>query len=119
MGCVGGDLEGDETRVSIDAKDAGGPYNYQMTTRLIELAKQHELEFAVDVFTSYSSDAATALRAGYYGSDADVALTAGYDVRHALIGPGVFASHGYERTHVRALESTLRLMEAYASEGLL
>ena len=54
-----------------------------MTTRLIELAKQHELEFAVDVFTSYSSDAATALRAGY-------------DVRHALIGPGVFASW---RTH--------------------
>lgn len=103
MGCVGGDLEGDETRVSIDAKDAGGPYNYQMTTRLIELAKQHELEFAVDVFTSYSSDAATALRAGY-------------DVRHALIGPGVFASHGYERTHVRALESTFRLIEAYASE---
>ena len=103
MGCVGGDLEGDETRVSIDAKDAGGPYNYEMTTRLIELAQKNGLDFAVDVFNSYTSDAATALRGGR-------------DIRHALIGPGVFASHGYERTHVRALEGTLRLMEAYLGD---
>lgn len=103
MGCVGGDLEGDETRVSIDAKDASGPYNYEMTTRLIELAQANGLDFAVDVFFSYSSDAVTALRGGR-------------DIRHALIGPGVFASHGYERTHVRALEGTLRLAEAYLAE---
>lgn len=106
MGCVGGDMDGDETRVSIAAKDSGGPYEYTMTTRLIELAREKNLDFAIDVFTAYGSDAATALRAGR-------------DIRYALIGPGVFASHGYERTHVKGLANTMELIEAYISETSL
>ena len=103
MGCVGGDLMGDETRVSIDAKDGSGPCDYAITTRLIELAREHGLDYAVDVFNSYSSDAITALRAGR-------------DLRHAVIGPGVFASHGYERTHIRGLEQTYALIEAFLGD---
>lgn len=103
MGCVGSDLMGDETRVSIDAKDASGPCDYDMTTRLIQLARERGIDCAVDVFNSYSSDAITALRAGR-------------DLRHAVVGPGVFASHGYERTHVRGLEQTYALIKAYLED---
>ena len=46
-------------------------------------------------------------------SDADAALTAGYDVRHGLIGPGVYASHGYERSHKKGVENTFKLLKAY------
>lgn len=86
MGCVGDGLSCKETQVSICAKDSRGPYNYDVVTGLIKAAKDNDLDFAVDVYP-------------YYGSDADVALTAGYDVRHGLIGAGVYASHGYERSH--------------------
>lgn len=82
MGCVGDGLSCKETQVSICAKDSRGPYNYDVVTGLIKAAKDNDLDFAVDVYP-------------YYGSDADVALTAGYDVRHGLIGAGVYASHGY------------------------
>ena len=67
---------------------------------LITAAKEEGLNYAVDVYP-------------YYGSDADVALTAGYDVRHGLIGAGVYASHGYERSHVEGVENTFRLLCAY------
>lgn len=100
MGCVGEGLACDETKVSICAKDSFGPYHYDVVTGLIEAAKEHQLDFAVDVYP-------------YYGSDADVALTAGYDVRHGLIGPGVYASHGYERSHKDGVKNTFRLLCAY------
>ena len=86
--------------MSICAKDSRGPYSYDVVTGLIAAAKEAELDFAVDVYP-------------YYGSDADVALTAGYDVRHGLIGAGVYASHGYERSHIKGMENTLRLLQAY------
>ena len=98
MGCVGDDLEGRETRVSICAKDAAGPYDWDLTNELIARAERLGLDYAVDVFPSYSSDAATALKAGL-------------DARFACFGTGVFASHGYERTHLRGMDATLRLME--------
>lgn len=100
MGCVGDDLECDETMVSICCKDSSGPYNYDMTNRLIELAAQNNLHYAADIYP-------------YYGSDASTAVRAGLEARHALIGPGVFASHGYERTHVRGIDNTLKLVCAY------
>ena len=102
MGCVGDDLTCDETMVSICAKDSRGPYNYEMTGRLIELAKDNNLKFAVDVYPMYASDA-------------DASLFSGHNFRHALIGPGVFASHGYERTHVSGLDNTLKLLAAFVS----
>ena len=90
----------DEHKVSICAKDSCGPCDYTMVTRLIDCAKAKQLPFAVDVYP-------------FYGSDADVALSAGYDVRHGLIGPGVFASHGYERSHKEGVAATLNLLHAF------
>ena len=100
MGCVGDGLACEETQVSICAKDSHGPYHYDVVTGLIAAAKREELDFAVDVYP-------------HYASDADVALTAGYDVRHGLIGAGVYASHGYERSHVDGVKNTFKLLCAY------
>ena len=52
----------------------------------------------------------------YYGSDADAALSAGYELKHGLIGPGVYASHGYERSHMDGVRNTLELLKAYTLE---
>ncbi len=100
MGCVGEGLTCHETQVSICAKDSRGPYNYDVVTNLVTAAKEHDIDYAVDVYP-------------YYGSDADVALTAGYDVRHGLIGAGVYASHGYERSHKDGVKNTFSLLCAY------
>ena len=100
MGCVGDGLEGSERKVSICAKDAHGPYDYDVTTKLVTLAQDNGLQFAADVFINYSSDA-------------QAAINAGYDLKHALIGPGVYASHGYERSHIEGVDNTLRLLELY------
>ncbi len=100
MGCVGEGLECTERQVSICAKDSGGPYTYEVVSALIAAAEKAGVGYAVDIYP-------------YYGSDADAALKAGYDVRHGLIGPGVYASHGYERSHRDGVENTLRLLAAY------
>ena len=102
MGCVGEGLDCTEKMVSICAKDSGGPYNYAMTTDLVNAAMADGIDYAVDVYN-------------FYGSDVEVSLKAGYDVRHALIGPGVYASHGYERTHIDGLVNTFNLVRAYIS----
>ena len=100
MGCVGDSLQCSERQVSICAKDSVGPYHYDVVTNLIKAAKEHNIDYAVDVYP-------------HYGSDADAALEAGYDCRHGLIGAGVYASHGYERSHVDGAENTLELLKAY------
>lgn len=100
MGCVGEGLECTERQVSICVKDSRGPYHYEIVKGLIKAAKDNNIDFAADVYP-------------YYGSDADAALQAGYDLRHGLIGPGVYASHGYERSHVDGVENTLLLLKAY------
>ena len=82
------------------AKDSSGPYDYNMVTELVNLAKKNELSYAVDIYPMYGSDVSAALRGGN-------------DIRGALIGPGVHASHGMERTHVSALENTIKLLTAY------
>lgn len=100
MGCVGLDLAGNEYAVSICAKDSGGPYDYELTTRLINLAKENGLTYTVDIFP-------------FYGSDIGAASRAGVDFKGALIGSGVSASHGMERTHIKGIENTLKLIYAY------
>lgn len=100
MGCVGEGLSCTERQVSICAKDSRGPYNYDVVTGLIKAAKENDIDFAVDLYP-------------FYGSDVDVTLTAGYDVRHGLIGAGVYASHGYERSHIDGVKNTLALLAAY------
>ncbi len=97
MGCVGQGLACREEQVSICVKDSHGPYNYDLTGELISTAKRLGLDYALDVYP-------------YYGSDADAALDAGYDLRHGLIGAGVYASHGYERSHIDGAENTLKLV---------
>lgn len=103
MGCVGKGLCCDEHMVSICAKDTHGPYDYEVTTNLIDSAKSGGLNFAVDVYP-------------YYGSDADAALAAGYDLKHGLIGAGVYASHGYERSHIDGVSNTLKLLKLYIGQ---
>ena len=100
MGCVGDGVECTEKQVSICAKDSSGPYNYEMTSRLIELAEKNSIDYAVDIYPYYSSDCSVAIKT--------------YDVRHALIGAGVYASHGYERSHIDGLANTFELIKAYA-----
>ena len=100
MGCVGEGLQCTEHQVSICAKDKGGPYNYEIVTKLIELSEEKGIDYAVDIYPAY-------------GSDVEATLRAGNDIRHGLIGPGVFASHGYERSHKDGVENTFRLIKAY------
>ena len=102
MGCVGDGLGCTETQVSICAKDSRGPYHYRMVTDLISAARRGGADFAVDIYP-------------HYGSDVEATLSAGHDLRHGLIGPGVYASHGYERSHKKGVENTLKLLDAYVS----
>ena len=103
MGCIGDDLSCTEYDVSICAKDSGGPYDYNMVTDLVNLAKNNELKYAVDIYPMY-------------GSDVGAALKGGNNIRGALIGPGVSASHGMERTHISALENTIKLIYLYLTK---
>lgn len=100
MGCVGLDLAGNEYAVSICAKDSRSPYDYELTTRLINKAKELKLNYAVDIFP-------------FYGSDVGAAWSAGHDFKGALIGSGVHASHGMERTHITGIENTYKLIVNY------
>lgn len=100
MGCIGLDLNCTEEMVSICVKDSSGPYDYDVTTKLINLAKEKKLGFAQDVYPMY-------------GSDVSAALSGGNNIRGGLIGPGVNASHGMERTHIKGLENTVELIYAY------
>ena len=100
MGCVGLDLTCTEEQVSICAKDSSGPYDYDMVSLLVALAKEGGVDYAVDVYPHYSSDVS-------------VAWKAGSDAKAALIGPGVQASHGMERTHFHGMRETIRLIALY------
>ena len=100
MGCVGDDLGCTERMVSICAKDSGGPYNYDLVSELASIARELELGYAIDVYPHYSSDV-------------EATLCAGYDIRHGLIGPGVYASHNYERSHVDGVRNTFELVRAF------
>ena len=100
MGCVGSGLQCTERQVSICAKDSGGPYSYDVVGKLIEAAKKTGADYAVDIYPSY-------------GSDVEATLRAGVDIRHGLIGAGVYASHGYERSHIDGVYNTLKVLCGY------
>ena len=100
MGCVGEGLECTERMVSICAKDSGGPYHYDVVRGLIAAAEKMDAPYAVDVYP-------------HYGSDVEATLRAGHDIRHGLIGSGVYASHGYERSHVDGALATLKVLIGY------
>ncbi|MGL4382296.1 MAG: M20/M25/M40 family metallo-hydrolase, partial [Bacilli bacterium] len=100
MACVGAHLAGSEFKVSICTKDSTGPYDYLLSSKLINLAKEANINYAIDIYP-------------FYGSDASLALRAGNDVKIALVGPGVDSSHGNERTHFDGLKATYELLYKY------
>lgn len=100
MGCVGNGLQCTEKQVSICAKDSGGPYSYDVVGKLIAAAKATGADYAVDVYP-------------FYGSDVEATLRSGVDIRHGLIGAGVYASHGYERSHIDGVYNTLKVLCGY------
>jgi len=100
MGCVGDGLTCTERQCSICAKDSHGPYSYEVVGKLINGAKKENADYAVDVYP-------------HYGSDVEATVRAGYDIRHGLIGAGVYASHGYERSHIDGVYNTLKVLKGY------
>jgi putative aminopeptidase FrvX len=100
MGVLGDACEGNEISCSICVKDSSGPYDYNFRKTLVHLAEKYKIPFKLDVYP-------------FYGSDGSAALRAGNDFRVALIGPGVAASHGVERTHIKGIEATIDLSLCY------
>ena len=103
MGVVGDGCAGKETACSICAKDSSGPYDFEMRKKLVECAEKNKINYEVDIYP-------------FYGSDGSAAQRAGNDFRVGLIGPGVSASHGIERTHKKGIEATIELCIAYIDE---
>ncbi|WP_243385529.1 M42 family metallopeptidase [Bacillus kexueae] len=106
MGAIGDGQMSDEYTVSICAKDSSGPYHYGLRKHLVQLAQDNQIEYKVDIYP-------------YYGSDASAAIRAGFDVKHGLIGPGIDASHAFERTHETSLKHTENLLYHYIQSPLV
>ncbi|WP_352420394.1 M42 family metallopeptidase [Proteiniborus sp.] len=100
IGPVGGEQESDEFSVTIAAKDKSTPYDYDLRSKLVEISERNNIDYKVDVYISYGSDASQAIRQGF-------------DFKFACIGPGVDATHHYERTHIKAVENTMKLLINY------
>ena len=100
MAAVGEGQTSDEFHATLCVKDSGGPYHHGLNQRLRALADEYEIPYQVDIYP-------------YYGSDGEAYWRAGGDVSVALLGPGVDASHNYERTHQDALIATTRWIIAY------
>ncbi len=104
IGLVGDNNDASEKQVSIATMDSRGPYSRALIKKLVNLANENNIDFSMDV--NYP----------HYGSDTASAVASGHDVRIGLFGPGTFASHGYERTHISALINTYNLLLAYLTE---
>jgi putative aminopeptidase FrvX len=104
MGAIGAGQAGDEFSVSICAKDGSGPYDFEMTSKLRRIAAEHDIANKVDIYV-------------YYGSDGSAYWRAGGGARVGLVGPGVDASHAYERTHKDSLLHTTHLIARYILDG--
>jgi putative aminopeptidase FrvX len=100
MAAVGDGQTSDEFHATLCVKDSGGPYHYELSQKMRRLAEENGIDYKVDIYP-------------YYGSDGEAFWRAGGDVAVALIGPGVDASHNYERTHTEALVDTTRWILAY------
>lgn len=106
MGAMGDGQSTDEFTVSICVKDASGPYHYELRKRLVELAKENGIDYKLDIYP-------------YYGSDASAAIRSGHDIVHGLIGPGIDSSHAYERTHKSSIEHTAKLLYYYVQSEMV
>lgn len=106
MGAMGDGQSTDEYTVSICVKDASGPYHYELRQRLVKLANDHGIEYKLDIYP-------------YYGSDASAAIRAGHDIVHGLVGPGIDSSHAFERTHKSSIENTAQLLYHYVNSEMV
>lgn len=106
MGAMGDGQATDEYTVSICVKDASGPYHYGLRKRLVELAKNNDIDYKLDIYP-------------YYGSDASAAIRSGHDIVHGLIGPGIDSSHAFERTHHDSIENTAKLLYHYVQTEMV
>ncbi len=106
MGAIGQGQTTTEYCVSICAKDSSGPYNLELRKKLVQLAKEHKLDYEVDIYP-------------YYGSDASAAIRSGNDIVHGLIGPGIAESHSHERTHISSLTNTSTLIYHYITSPMV
>lgn len=100
MAAAGPGQNSDEFGVGICVKDSGGPYHPEMRSKLVALAAEAGIPYRLDIYP-------------YYRSDGEAQWVAGGDVKVGLIGPGVDASHSYERTHVESLVHSAQLLTAY------
>jgi putative aminopeptidase FrvX len=100
MAAVGAGQTSDEFHATLCVKDSGGPYHNGLSNHLRDLAEANGIDYKVDIYP-------------YYGSDGEALWRAGGNAAVALIGPGIDASHSYERTHVDALVATTRWIMAY------
>jgi putative aminopeptidase FrvX len=105
MGAPGEGQQSDEFSVSICAKDSSGPYSWSMKEKLVKLCQEHDIPYKVDIYP-------------FYGSDGSASLRAGHDFVVGLIGPGVDASHSYERTHKDSIMATANLAWVYLKSEL-
>lgn len=103
IGLVGPRQESKETSVCIAAKDSRTPYDFKLRKKLSDICEKNNIEYKVDVYNRY-------------GSDASVGVLQGLNVNFACVGPGVDATHHYERTHIRSIENTIKLLIKYAIE---
>lgn len=100
IGVVGPTQTAKDDQVTIFAKDGATPYDFKLTTQLVDLCREHKIDYNVDVIDAYASDASSAIQRGI-------------DVRFGCIGPGVESTHHYERTHIKSLEQTYDLLIRY------
>ncbi|MGN7178998.1 peptidase M42 [Paenibacillus sp. FSL R5-0490] len=106
MGAMGDGQSTDEYTVSICVKDASGPYHYELRKRLVQLAEENGIEYKLDIYP-------------FYGSDASAAIRSGHDIVHGLIGPGIDSSHAFERTHEDSIENTAKLLYHYVQSEMI
>lgn len=106
MGAMGDGQSTDEYTVSICVKDASGPYNYKLRKHLVQLAEKYQIDYKLDIYP-------------YYGSDASAAIRSGHDIIHGLIGPGIDSSHAFERTHISSIENTEKLLYHYVLSDMV
>lgn len=100
MGALGDDQASDEYTVSICVKDASGPYHLGLRNQLVDICESNQIDYRLDIYPFYQSDASAAMRSGV-------------DVKHALFGAGIDASHAYERTHITSINATYNLLIHY------
>ncbi|XJZ29067.1 M42 family metallopeptidase [Bacillota bacterium Lsc_1132] len=106
MGAIGDGQATDEYSVSICVKDASGPYHYELRKKLVQLAEANQIDYKLDIYP-------------YYGSDASAAIRSGHDIVHGLIGPGIDSSHAFERTHRTSVENTAKLLYHYVQTEVI